>query len=107
LGSAEHDPLDVDDNGDDDEDESQASLPVLKINRANKEDGWKIKRKAEPSDTGSFLNSGPLLTSPLGANFDPRAEVVPQGRILPPGSEIVCSPLHSSKQYLESVHPQG
>jgi hypothetical protein len=47
---------------------------------------------------------GPFLTSPLGANFDPRGEVVPKGRICPlrvklsPGGEILCSHLHSSKQ---------
>jgi hypothetical protein len=40
---------------------------------------------------------GPFLTLPLGANFDPRGEVVPQGRICPPGAnfapwgEILCS----------------
>jgi hypothetical protein len=48
---------------------------------------------------------GPFLTSPLRANFDPRGEVVPQRWIRPlgvklsPGGEILCSPLHSSKQY--------
>jgi hypothetical protein len=55
---------------------------------------------------------GPFLTLPLGANFDPRGEVVPQGKILSPGGEfcplgpvklspggeLLCSPLHSSKQ---------
>jgi hypothetical protein len=47
---------------------------------------------------------GPFLTSTLGANFDPRGEVVSQGWImspgvkLSPGGEIICSPLHSSKQ---------
>jgi hypothetical protein len=46
-------------------------------------------------------NIGLFLTSPLGANFHPRGEVVPQGRILSPGGEIFCSSLHSSKQYVE------
>jgi hypothetical protein len=32
---------------------------------------------------------GPFLTSPLGANYDPRGEVVPQGWILSPGSEVI------------------
>jgi hypothetical protein len=47
---------------------------------------------------------GPFLTSPLGANLDPRGEFVPRGKICPlgvklsPGGEILCSPLHSSKQ---------
>jgi hypothetical protein len=42
---------------------------------------------ANVSDTKSFTlskirlrNWGPFLTWPLGANFDPRGEVVPQGR---------------------------
>jgi hypothetical protein len=53
--------------------------------------------------TGSWGGRGPFLTSPLGANFDPRGEVVPQGWILSlgvklsPGCEILCFPLHSSK----------
>jgi hypothetical protein len=47
---------------------------------------------------------GPFLTSPLGANFDPRGEVVPQGWICPlgvklsPAGEILCLPLHYYKQ---------
>jgi hypothetical protein len=41
----------------------------------------------------------PVLASPLGANLDPSGEVVPQGGILSPGGEILCSPLHSSEQY--------
>jgi hypothetical protein len=47
---------------------------------------------------------GPFLTSPLGANLDPWGEVVPQRWILfpwgefIPWGEIICSPLHSSKQ---------
>jgi hypothetical protein len=48
-----------------------------------------------------YRNQGdqrPILTSPLGANFDPRCEVVPQRWILSPGGKILCSP-HSSKQY--------
>jgi hypothetical protein len=40
---------------------------------------------------------GLFLTSPLGAKFGPRGKVVPQGLILSPGDEILCSPLHSSK----------
>jgi hypothetical protein len=47
---------------------------------------------------------GPFLTSPLGKILTPRGEVVPQGWICPlgvklsPGGEIICLPLHSSKQ---------
>jgi hypothetical protein len=48
-----------------------------------------------------WSHRGPFLTSPLGANFDPRGEVVPQGSILSPWVEISCLPLHSSKQYVE------
>jgi hypothetical protein len=48
-----------------------------------------------------------FLTSPLGANFDPRGEDVPQCWILSPGGEILSLPLHSSKQYIENVHPWG
>jgi hypothetical protein len=48
---------------------------------------------------------GPFLTLPLGVNFDPRGEFVPQGWILSPGGEILCSPLHSSKQL--SDYPLG
>jgi hypothetical protein len=36
-----------------------------------------VEADADPG--GSCLNSGPFLTSPLGANFDPMVEVVPQG----------------------------
>jgi hypothetical protein len=32
---------------------------------------------------------GPFLTWPLGANFDPRGEVVPQGWILFPRCEVI------------------
>jgi hypothetical protein len=32
---------------------------------------------------------GPFLTSPLGANLDPRGEVVPQGWICPLGGEVI------------------
>jgi hypothetical protein len=52
----------------------------------------------------SGSSRGPILTSPLGANFDPRGKVVPQGWILSlgvklsPGGEIISLPLHSSKQ---------
>jgi hypothetical protein len=46
----------------------------------------------------------PFLTSPLGANFDPRGEVVPQESTLSPWGEIMCSSFHSSKQ---CVHPWG
>jgi hypothetical protein len=35
------------------------------------------------------VNRGPFLTSPLGANFLPRGEVVPQGWILSPGGEVI------------------
>jgi hypothetical protein len=47
---------------------------------------------------------GPFLTSPLGANFDPQGLSCPPGVNLSPkvevfpGVEILCSPLHSSKQ---------
>jgi hypothetical protein len=41
---------------------------------------------------------GPLLTSPLGANFDPRGEFCPLWVKLSPGGEILYSPLHSPKQ---------
>jgi hypothetical protein len=48
---------------------------------------------------------GPFLTSPLGANFDPGAVVVPQGWIVSPGSDIIpwgwCYPLGVKF----SVHP--
>jgi hypothetical protein len=46
----------------------------------------------------------PFLTLPLGAKFDPRAmlcnrgEFCPLGVKLSSGGEILCSPLHSSKQ---------
>jgi hypothetical protein len=49
-------------------------------------------------------NRGPLLTLPLGANFEPQGEVVPKGKFCPlrvqlsPGGEILCLPLHSSPQ---------
>jgi hypothetical protein len=35
---------------------------------------------------------GPFLTSPLGANFDPRGEVVPQGWILSPKVKLSVRP---------------
>jgi hypothetical protein len=39
-----------------------------------------------------------FLTSPLGANFDPQGWILsPRGEVIPRG-EIICSPLHSSKQ---------
>jgi hypothetical protein len=41
---------------------------------------------------------GPFLTSPLGANFDPQGRSCPPEVSLSPGGEILCSPLHSSKQ---------
>jgi hypothetical protein len=41
---------------------------------------------------------GPFLTSPLGANFNPQGWICPLGVKLPPGGDILCSPLHSSKQ---------
>jgi hypothetical protein len=41
---------------------------------------------------------GPFLTSPLGAKFDPQRQSCPPGVKLSPGGEILCSPLHSSKQ---------
>jgi hypothetical protein len=69
---------------------------------------------------------GPFFTSPLGANIDPRGwscskgvklsprgEVVPQGWISSPRNEVIpwgrnsLFALHSSKQYIESVHPWG
>jgi hypothetical protein len=51
------------------------------------------------SMAGGDDSRGPFLTSPLGANFDPKGEVVPRmGVKLAPGGEILCSPLHSSKQ---------
>jgi jumonji domain-containing protein 2 len=40
----------------------------------------------------------PFVTSPLGANFDPRGEFCPLGVKLSPGGEFECLPLHSSKQ---------
>jgi hypothetical protein len=52
----------------------------------------------------AWKTRGPFLTSPLGANFEPRGEFVPQGWILSPWGEVIpwgellCSPLHSSKQ---------
>jgi hypothetical protein len=36
-----------------------------------------------------FTIRGPFLTSPLGANFDPRGEVVPHGGILSPRVEVI------------------
>jgi hypothetical protein len=45
----------------------------------------------------SFL-SRTGLRGKLRANFDPRGEVVHQGVKLSPGGEILCSPLHPSKQ---------
>jgi hypothetical protein len=40
----------------------------------------------------SLLPRGPFLTSPLGDKF------APKGWILSHGGEILCSPLHSTKQ---------
>jgi hypothetical protein len=39
--------------------------------------------------TEDHATRGPLLTSPQGANFEPRCEVVPQGWILYPGGEVI------------------
>jgi hypothetical protein len=41
----------------------------------------------KPRGLGSG-NWGPFLTSPLGANFDPRGKVVPQGWISSPGGKF-------------------
>jgi hypothetical protein len=61
---------------------------------------------------------GPFLTSPLGDNFHPKGEVVPQGWILSsgvklfPGGEIFCrecSPLGVNEGVNEGVNipPRG
>jgi hypothetical protein len=56
---------------------------------------------------------GPFLTSPLGSNFDPQGRSCPQGVHFVPwgrgwsyplGCEILCTPLHSSKQSREGVN---
>jgi hypothetical protein len=49
----------------------------------------------------------PFLTSPLGANFDPRGKVCPQGWILSPGAgwNSLFDPLFFWTE--ESVHPWG
>jgi hypothetical protein len=41
---------------------------------------------------------GPFLISPLGANFGPQGRSCPLEGKLSPGCEVLCSPLHSSKQ---------
>jgi hypothetical protein len=46
--------------------------------------GRRIWNKTEGQES-----RGPFLTSSLGANFDPRGEFVPQGRICPPGVTFV------------------
>jgi hypothetical protein len=48
--------------------------------------------------------TGPFLTSPLGANFDPRGEVVPQGWSYPLGVKFSVRP---SILLNSSVHPWG
>jgi hypothetical protein len=45
---------------------------------------------------GAMLSLGQTLI--LGATLSPRGEVVPQGWILFPGGDFLCSPLYSSKQ---------
>jgi hypothetical protein len=45
---------------------------------------------------------GQFLTSPLGQTLTPGAKLSARGEFYPrgsPGSEILCSPLHSYKQY--------
>jgi hypothetical protein len=62
------------------------------------------------------LSRGPFLTSPLGANFDPRSEVVPQVLILSLGVKFSvrpsillnireCSPLGVNKRV--KIPPRG
>jgi hypothetical protein len=50
-------------------------------------------------------SSGPFLTSPLGANFDPRGDVVPQGRCCPPGAMLSPRGEICSLGMKFSVHP--
>jgi hypothetical protein len=61
----------------------------------------KPRKKSEVQEfkasyTGKIFEGGPdpiglrpILNFALGANFDPRGEVVPQGLILSPGSEVI------------------
>jgi hypothetical protein len=46
----------------------------------------------------SFLGVGPILNFALGANFDPQLRSCPPEVKLSPVGEILCLPLHSSKQ---------
>jgi hypothetical protein len=38
-----------------------------------------------------LISWGPFLTSPLGANFDPKGKVVPRGEFCPPGGKVKFS----------------
>jgi hypothetical protein len=44
-----------------------------------------MRKYANIAGDAWLFGRGPFLTSPLGANFDPRGEFVPQGWILSPG----------------------
>jgi hypothetical protein len=46
----------------------------------------------------TFESRGPFITSYRGANLAPRGEFCTLGVKLSHGGEILCSPLHSSKQ---------
>jgi hypothetical protein len=58
----------------------QKSQKIVIINNIDpwSKSGWYIRKIR--------TRRGPFLTSPPGANFDPRDELVPQGRILSPGA---------------------
>jgi hypothetical protein len=72
-------------------------LPGRRCWRPSWTGGTGPQTRTEPPETEDG-GRGQFLTSLLGANFDPRGEVVPQGLILSPGGKILCSPLHSCKQ---------
>jgi hypothetical protein len=48
----------------------------VKVTRSNPENTHAIQRIEKNFNKKT---RGPLLTLPLGANFDPRGEVIPQG----------------------------